>query len=100
MPVQLPVAGAYENMAMYDVGAPILQADWGKPLGPGKQSGPSAWSGIPIRNTSCRGHPLTAVPYLRLGPRRGVQPRVREGNDPPRLRKMGEQLYPEMRRER
>ena len=32
------MAGAYENMAMYDVGAPILQQEWGAPLGPGKQS--------------------------------------------------------------
>ena len=29
-----------------------------------------AWSGTPIRDTSCLGHPLTAVPYLRPGPHR------------------------------
>ena len=29
-----------------------------------------AWSGNPIRDTSCCCHPLTGVPYLRPGPRR------------------------------
>ena len=29
-----------------------------------------AWSGTPIRDTSCCCHPLTGVPYLRPGPRR------------------------------
>ena len=28
-----------------------------------------AWSGTPIRDTSCCCHPLTTVPYLRPGPR-------------------------------
>ena len=33
-------------------------------------SGDGAWSGNPIRDTSCCYHPLTDVPYLRPGPRR------------------------------
>ena len=29
-----------------------------------------AWSGTPIRDTSCCCYPLTGAPYLRIGPRR------------------------------
>ena len=32
------------------------------------------WSETPIRDTSCCGHSLTDVPYLRLGPHRGLAP--------------------------
>ena len=35
--LELPVGGAYEKMDMYDVDAPILQADWGAALGLGKE---------------------------------------------------------------
>lgn len=35
--LELPVGGAYENMDMYDVDAPILQADWGAAVGMGKE---------------------------------------------------------------
>jgi len=42
--LELPVGGAYENMRMYDVDAPILQADWGPPLGVGKEEAPGVFT--------------------------------------------------------
>ena len=42
--LELPVAGAYESMAMYAVDAPVLALDFGAALGPGKESSPGVFT--------------------------------------------------------
>ena len=42
--LELPVGGAYENMAMYDVDSPLLQLDFGAAVGPATQPSPGVWA--------------------------------------------------------
>jgi len=42
--LMLPVEGAYENMADYDLHSPLLRADFGTPLGAGKERAPGVFS--------------------------------------------------------
>lgn len=42
--LELPVGGAYENMAMYDVDAPVLQLDFGAAVGLGTEEAPGIFT--------------------------------------------------------
>lgn len=42
--LELPVCGAYEAMADYDLSNPLLNADFGAPLGPGKETAPGQYA--------------------------------------------------------
>ena len=54
------------------VGGWAVEDDSGRVGKVAKKGG--AWSGTPIRDTSCCCHPLIGVPYLRPGPRRDCLP--------------------------